>query len=107
VARPHPPSPVIDPVAYQQGDYAHEAFAKLRMFAYFSRVDRSPDRRVAFGIGEHVCLGAHLARMELQEFFGALVQRLVCGELTGSIDRLHSSFVGGIKRLPVQLELRH
>ena len=69
------------------------------------RIDRSPNEHLAFGIGEHVCLGAHLARMELQELFGALARRMHDAELVGAVDRNASSNVSGIKRLPVKLEL--
>ena len=69
------------------------------------RIDRWPNRHVGFGIGEHVCLGAHLARMELQELFGALARRVKTVELTGPIERSASSFIGGVKRLPVRMEI--
>jgi cytochrome P450 len=70
------------------------------------RIDRQPNRHVAFGVGEHVCLGAHLARLELRAAFGALRERLVSAELSGPIERARSSFVGGIKRAPMRWELR-
>jgi cytochrome P450 len=70
------------------------------------RVDRNPNRHIGFGIGEHVCLGAHLARLELQELFGALTRRLERIEATGPVERLESSFISGIKHLPIQVELR-
>ena len=70
------------------------------------RIDRKPNRHIGFGIGEHVCLGAHLARLELQELFGALAQRLERIEPAGPVERLESSFISGIKHLPVRLELR-
>jgi cholest-4-en-3-one 26-monooxygenase len=70
------------------------------------RVDRQPNRHIGFGIGEHVCLGAHLARLELQALFGALAARLARIEPARPVERLQSSFIGGIKHLPVRLELR-
>jgi cytochrome P450 len=70
------------------------------------RVDRSPNRHIGFGIGEHVCLGAHLARLELQVLFSMLLRRLQAVELAGPVERLESSFINGIKHLPVRLELR-
>jgi cholest-4-en-3-one 26-monooxygenase len=69
------------------------------------RVGRSPNRHIAFGIGEHVCLGAHLARLELRAMFGALLGRLDRIELAGPVERLRSSFIGGIKHLPLKLSL--
>jgi cholest-4-en-3-one 26-monooxygenase len=70
------------------------------------RIDRQPNRHIAFGVGEHVCLGAHLARLELRCAFGALRERLVSAELSGPVERARSSFVGGIKRAPMRWELR-
>ncbi len=70
------------------------------------RVDRTPNEHYGFGIGVHFCLGANLARLELQEIFKRLVARLDRVELAGPVDRMHSSFVGGIKRMPVRWRLR-
>jgi cytochrome P450 len=69
------------------------------------RVDRRPNPHVGFGIGEHFCLGANIARLELRLVFRHLVRRLEAVELTGPVERLRSSFVGGIKRMPVRLRL--
>ena len=69
------------------------------------RIDRQPNRHVGFGIGEHVCLGAHLARMELHELFSALARRMKSAELAGPVERSASSFIGGVKHLPVRMEL--
>ncbi len=70
------------------------------------QVDRRPNEHYGFGIGVHFCLGANLARLELQEIFKRLVARLESVELTGPIDRMASSFVGGIKRMPIRYRLR-
>ncbi len=70
------------------------------------RVDRTPNEHYGFGIGVHFCLGANLARLELQEILKRLVARLDQVELAGPVDRMHSSFVGGIKRMPVRWRLR-
>jgi cholest-4-en-3-one 26-monooxygenase len=69
------------------------------------RIDRHPNRHLAFGIGEHFCLGANLARLELRVVFRHLAARLVECELTGPVERLRSSFVGGIKRMPIRYRL--
>jgi cytochrome P450 len=66
------------------------------------RIDRHPNAHLAFGIGEHICLGAHLARMEIRSALRALVQRLERVEQTGPVERLASSSVGGVKRLPIR-----
>ena len=65
------------------------------------RVDRDPNPHIGFGIGEHVCLGAHLARLELRHAFAQLRRRLERCELAGNVERVRSSFVGGIKHAPM------
>ena len=70
------------------------------------RVDRTPNRHLAFGIGEHFCAGAHVARLEIEYALRFFLPRLEEIELAGPIDRLHSSFIGGIKRLPIRYKLR-
>jgi cholest-4-en-3-one 26-monooxygenase len=69
------------------------------------RIDRNPNRHIGFGVGEHVCLGAHLARLELRCAFAALRERLEHAELAGPIERARSSFVGGIKRAPMRWKI--
>ena len=69
------------------------------------RVDRNPNPHLAFGIGEHFCLGASLARLELRVAFAKIAARVRSIELAGPVSRLHSSFVGGIKRVPIRYRL--
>jgi cytochrome P450 len=69
-------------------------------------ISRNPNPHIAFGIGEHFCLGANLARLELQVIFRQLAQRLESCEPTGPAERILSSFVGGIKRLPIRYRMR-
>src|SRR3954447_3132077 len=67
-------------------------------------IHRAPNPHVAFGGGgPHFCLGANLARMELQVMFAELVKRVPRVERLGPPDRLRSNFIGGIKHLPVRL----
>ena len=70
------------------------------------RVDRDPNPHLGFGIGEHFCMGAHLARLELEVVLGQLVRRLEHVELAGEVRRLRSSFVGGLKSMPIRYKLR-
>lgn len=70
------------------------------------RVDRRPNPHLAFGIGEHFCLGANLARLELRVLFRQLSERLVDIDLTGDPERLRSSFLGGVKHLPIRCRLK-
>jgi cytochrome P450 len=69
------------------------------------RIDRKPNRHIGFGVGEHFCLGAHLARLEMEVAYRYLLPRIDEIELTGPVDRLHSSLVGGVKRLPIRYKL--
>jgi cholest-4-en-3-one 26-monooxygenase len=69
-------------------------------------VDRRPNPHLGFGIGDHFCLGANLARLELRVIFGELAQRLDEIELAGPYERMRSSFLGGIKRMPIRYRLR-
>jgi cytochrome P450 len=69
------------------------------------RVDRHPNPHLAFGFGEHFCLGAHLARVELETIFGHLVERLESFELAGEVERLKSAVNGSIKQLPLRYRL--
>jgi cytochrome P450 len=66
------------------------------------RVDRKPNPHLGFGIGEHFCLGAHLARHSQRALLGELVRRLDSIELAGEPERIHSSFVVGLKKLPLR-----
>jgi cholest-4-en-3-one 26-monooxygenase len=70
------------------------------------RVDRTPNRHLGFGIGEHFCLGANLARLELRVYLRHLIDRLEHVEQTGEIERLASSLLGGIKRMPIRYVVR-
>jgi cytochrome P450 len=69
-------------------------------------VGRTPNEHIAFGLGEHFCLGAGLARQELRVMFETLLARLPDITLAGSVERLRSSFVGGIKHMPVRFSAR-
>ncbi len=66
-------------------------------------VARSPNPHVSFGIGEHYCLGARLARIELECVFRELVARIPALELAGPIERLRSTVIGGVKHMPVRI----
>jgi cholest-4-en-3-one 26-monooxygenase len=68
-------------------------------------IGRDPNPHLAFGIGEHFCLGANLARLELEVIFRDLVQRLEYVEQAGPMERLRSSFVGGIKHMPIRFKM--
>lgn len=65
-------------------------------------VGRTPNEHLAFGIGEHFCLGSNLARLEIRVMFEELMRRLPDMELAGPVERLRSSLINGIKRMPVR-----
>jgi cholest-4-en-3-one 26-monooxygenase len=64
-------------------------------------IRRSPNEHLAFGIGEHYCLGANLARLELNEIFRGLITRLHSIELAAPPRRLRSTFINGVKEMRV------
>ncbi len=66
--------------------------------------DRTPNNQLAFGYGGHVCLGQHLARLEMRILMEELLPRLSHLELAGTPARVESSFVGGLKRLPIRFK---
>ena len=66
------------------------------------RIERSPNRHLGFGIGEHFCLGAHLARRSSTALFTEIARRVERLELAGEPERTASSFVAGVKHLPVR-----
>lgn len=68
-------------------------------------IGRDPNPHLAFGIGEHFCLGSNLARLELEVIFRELAKRLDYAELAGPVERLRSSFVGGIKHMPIRYKM--
>jgi cytochrome P450 len=67
------------------------------------RIDRSPNRHL--GIGEHFCLGSHLARITSGTLFRELVTRIESIELTGSPLRTASNLVPGLKHLPIRYKI--
>src|SRR5262245_1889347 len=74
------------------------------VFPHADRFDvgRTPNEHLAFGLGHHFCLGASLARLEIQIMFEELLRRLPDLELDGRVERLRSNFINGIKHMPVR-----
>lgn len=64
---------------------------------------RSPNRHLAFGAGAHQCLGLHLARLEMRILFEAILDRVAAVEPAGDAARASSTFVGGLKTLPLKV----
>ena len=66
------------------------------------RVDRRPNPHLTFGFGEHFCMGAHLARVEIEVMYEHLLGRVKSFEVAGVMERLSSITNGSIKRLPIR-----
>ena len=64
-------------------------------------VGRTPNDHVAFGVGEHFCLGNNLARYEIRAMFEELLRRLPDIQIAGKSRQLRSNFINGIKQMPV------
>lgn len=69
------------------------------------RIDRKPNPHLSFGSGTHFCMGANLARVELETLFRHLLARLESFELTAPAERLNSAVNGGIKHLSMRWHL--
>jgi cytochrome P450 len=67
------------------------------------KVTRHPNPHIAFGCGEHSCVGAQLARLEATVMFEELLGRFPKLELVGDVDRMRATMVPGVKRMPVRL----
>lgn len=83
---------------FPSGNRDEEVFERPFEF----RLDRKPNRHIAFGYGAHMCLGMHLARMELSIFFQELLPRIRSLELAGEPKRTVGSFIGGPKTVPIR-----
>ena len=69
-------------------------------------ITRKPNRHMALGYGPHVCLGQHLARLEMRIFWEELLPRLKSVELTGPVKRVGAQFVSGPFSVPIKFELK-
>ena len=66
-------------------------------------VTRHPNLHLGFGAGPHFCLGGPLAKLEIRLAMEVLIERYEGIEITGPVEWVQSTFVGGLKRLPVHL----
>jgi cytochrome P450 len=69
-------------------------------------VGRDPNKHLSFGYGVHFCLGAALARMEINSFFSELVPRIKWIEPAAEPELMATTFVGGLKHLPIRYSLK-
>ncbi|WP_026342931.1 cytochrome P450 [Nocardia sp. BMG111209] len=89
-------------LSYVSANRDEEVFADPFRFD----VEREPNKQIAFGYGVHRCLGAGLARMEIGKFFAELVPRLEWIEPAGAAQWTATTFVGGLKHLPIRYSVR-
>jgi cytochrome P450 len=88
---------------FASADFDETHFDQPREF----RADRTPNDHVAFGLhSPHLCLGAHLARLELRVLFEELARRWERVELIAPPERLRSNFISGMKTLPLRVTWR-
>lgn len=69
-------------------------------------ITRTGNRHLAFGSGPHLCLGIHLARMELRIMLRQFLERVESIEPAGEPTRVHSCVVGGFRKYPVRMKVR-
>ena len=97
--------------AIKQGDWMMSNFASANRDEdvydnpFEFDITRKPNRHMALGYGPHVCLGQHLARLEMRIFWEELLPRLKSVELTGPVKRVGASFVSGPFSVPIKFEL--
>jgi cytochrome P450 len=73
---------------------------------YTFNIDRHPNRHIAFGYGEHFCMGTHFARRSMRAIVDQLARRVEHWELTAEPEWIGASFVVGLKHLPVRYKIR-
>jgi cytochrome P450 len=88
-------------LAYPSGNRDEDVFDEP--FAF--KVDRVPNKHLAFGYGAHLCLGQHLAKMEMRILWEELLPRLKSVEFAGQPRFAEANFVGGLKTLPIRFEM--
>ena len=88
-------------LCYASGNRDEEVFEDPAAF----RIERKPNKHLAFGYGAHLCLGQHLAKMEMRILWEELLPRLKTLELAGEPKLSQATFVSGPKTLPVRFSL--
>lgn len=89
-------------LCYASGNRDEDIFEDPFQF----KVDRTPNRQIAFGYGAHLCLGQHLARMEMRILFEELLPRLKSLSRDGEATMTQAFFVNGPKSLPIRYEMQ-
>ncbi len=89
-------------MCYPSGNRDEDVFTDPDRFD----ITRSPNPHIAFGFGPHMCLGQHLAKLEMRVLFEELLPHLEAVELAGDPRFVETNFVGGYKRLPIRFKKR-
>jgi cytochrome P450 len=92
---------------YHTVNHDESIFGEDAMKFDVTRAERMPDmynQHRAFGIGQHFCLGTHLARLEMRVMFEEIIPRLRNPQLAGPIDYTRSNLVNGIKRMQITFD---
>ncbi|MEP6724029.1 MAG: cytochrome P450 [Variovorax sp.] len=89
-------------MCFPSASFDEEVFPDSHLF----RIDRTPNRHLAFGSGVHTCLGQHLSRMELKAFMTEFLKRVDKVELDGPVVMVASNQVSGPKHVPLRYEAR-
>ncbi|HEY5855676.1 MAG TPA: cytochrome P450 [Aldersonia sp.] len=84
---------------FQSGNRDADVFEEPDTFD----IDRRPNKHIAFGYGPHMCIGQHLAKLELRVMLEELLPRMQRVEITGEPKVIQTNFVGGLRHLPVHL----
>lgn len=87
---------------YQSANRDSDVFQNPDEFHF----DRKPNRHIAFGYGPHMCIGQHLAKLELRIMLEELLPRIESLEIIGDRSVVQANFVGGLKNLPLRLVLQ-
>jgi cytochrome P450 len=87
-------------LCYPSGNRDEEVFDDPYKF----KVDRTNNKLISFGYGGHMCLGMHLARLEMQAVYEELFSRVKKIELAGDPTFIKANFVGGPKSIPVHYQ---
>ena len=87
---------------YPSGNRDEDVFEHANRFV----ADRRPNRHLAFGHGAHHCLGNLLAKMEMKYLYEELFSKVKSFELNGEPKLVHSTFVSGLKTLPIRIKPR-
>jgi cytochrome P450 len=85
-------------LCFSSGNRDEEVFSHPDVFD----IGRRPNKHLGFGYGAHMCLGQHLAKMEMRLLYEELLPRLKSVELVGRPKYVETNFVGGLKSLPIR-----